>query len=247
LVVFVHGGPTSAAARGYLVHIRFWTSRGFAVVDVDYRGSTGYGRAYRELLRGRWCESDVDDALAAAQFLARRGDVDEDRLLIRGGSAGGTTTLLALASGDTFAAGTNYFGVTDLEALMSDDHKFESNYTQQLIGPWPDAADRYAERSPINRVGEITAPLLVLQGSDDHVVPPSHSERVVEALQAKGITVGYLVFAGEGHGFRRADSRIRALEAELWFYGHVLGFSPADHLEPVPMSPAQANVDPESG
>jgi dipeptidyl aminopeptidase/acylaminoacyl peptidase len=237
LLVFVHGGPTARAARRYVAHLghRFWTSRGFAVVDVDYRGSTGYGRAYRRLLRERWCESDVDDAVAAAAHLARRGDVDGDRLLIRGGSAGGTTTLLALARHDTFAAGTNLFGVTDLVALMSDDHKFESRYTVQLVGPWPEAADRYAARSPINCADDISVPLLVLQGSEDHVVPPAHSERIVDALRAKGLPVGYLVFDGEGHGFRRADSRIRAVEAELWFYGYVLGFEPADRLEPVPM------------
>lgn len=235
LVVFIHGGPTSAADRALRLGQRFWTSRGFAVVDVDYRGSTGYGRHYRNLLRGNWCKSDVDDAVAAARYLAERGDVDGDRLLIRGGSAGGTTTLLALAHHDVFATGTNLFGVADLVALLTDDHKFESQYAVSLVGPWPEAADVYAERSPINHVDGISRPLLVLQGSEDPVVPPAHSEKIVAAMQANGIPVGSIVFDGEGHGFRRAESIIRSVEAELWFYGHVLGFEPADYIEPVPI------------
>jgi dipeptidyl aminopeptidase/acylaminoacyl peptidase len=235
LIVFIHGGPTSAVVREYSARLghRYWTSRGFAVVDVDYRGSTGYGRTYRSLLRGNWCRVDVDDAVAAATFLAQRGDVDGDRLLIRGGSAGGTTTLLALAWHDVFAAGTNLFGVADLVALMSDDHKFESRYSVSLVAPWPEGADVYAERSPINHVDEISSPLLVLQGAVDTVVPPAHSERIVEAMQANGLPVGYIEFEGEGHGFRRAENLVLAIEAELWFYGHVLGFEPADEIEPV--------------
>ncbi len=237
LVVFIHGGPTASAVREYVARLghRYWTSRGFAVVDVDYRGSTGYGRAYRNLLRGNWCRVDVDDAVAAATFLAERGDVDGERLLIRGGSAGGTTTLLALARHDVFAAGTNLFGVADLVALMSDDHKFESRYSVSLVAPWPGGADVYAERSPINHVDEISSPLLVLQGAVDTVVPPAHSEKIVEAMQANGLPVGYIEFEGEGHGFRRAENLVRAIEAELWFYGHVLGFEPADEIEPVEM------------
>lgn len=235
LVVFIHGGPTSSAVREYSARHghRFWTSRGFAVVDVDYRGSAGYGRQYRKLLRQNWCRVDVDDAVAAAQYLAGRGDVDGRRLLIRGGSAGGTTTLLALALHDVFAAGTNLFGVADLVALMSDDHKFESRYSVSLIAPWPEGADVYADRSPINHVDEISSPLLVLQGAVDTVVPPAHSEKIVEAMQANGLPVGYIEFEGEGHGFRRAENIVRSLEAELWFYGSVLGFEPADDIEPV--------------
>jgi len=238
LVVFIHGGPTGAAVREYAARLghRFWTSRGFAVVDVDYRGSAGYGRKYRNLLRGNWCRADVDDAVAAAQYLAQRGDVDGDRLLIRGGSAGGTTTLLALALHDVFAAGTNMFGVADLVALMSDDHKFESQYSVSLVAPWPEGAETYAERSPINHVLEISAPLLVLQGSIDPVVPPAHSKMIVEAMRAKGLPVGYIEFEGEGHGFRRAENIVRSIEAELWFYGSVLGFEPADKIEPVDIS-----------
>jgi dipeptidyl aminopeptidase/acylaminoacyl peptidase len=233
LVVFIHGGPTSRAVRELRLSQRFWTSRGFAVIDVDYRGSTGYGRRYRNLLRGNWCKADVDDAVAAALYLAERGDVDRKRMMIRGGSSGGTTTLLALANHDVFATGTNLFGVADLVALLSDDHKFESQYSVSLVAPWPEGADVYAERSPINHVDAISCPLLVLQGSVDTVVPPAHSEKIVEAMKRNGVPVGSIVFEGEGHGFRRAENIVRSTEAELWFYGHVLGFEPADDIEPV--------------
>lgn len=237
LMVFVHGGPTSAAHRHLQPNRghRFWTSRGVAVVDVDYRGSTRYGRSYRHALLGNWCVIDVDDAVAAARYLAERGDADERRLMIEGGSAGGTVVLLAVANHDVFAAGTNLFGVTDLRALITDDHKFESRYTYGLVGPWPEAADVYAERSPINLVGELSAPLLVLQGSDDTVVPPSHSEAIVDALRERGLPVAYLVFEGEGHGFRRADSIVRWFAAELDFCGRVVGFAPADTVDAVPI------------
>lgn len=233
LIVFIHGGPTSAAQRRLVsgrAH-RFWTSRGIAVVDVDYRGSTRYGRTYRRKLLGNWCVIDVDDAVAAASHLAERGDVDGRRLLIEGGSAGGTLVLLAIANHDVFAAGTNLFGVTDLAALISDDHKFESRYTYGLVGPWPEDADEYARRSPINLVDELSSPLLVLQGADDTVVPPHHSERIVEALRAQHLPVAYLVFEGEGHGFRQADSLVRWFEADLDFYSRILGFEPADQVE----------------
>jgi dipeptidyl aminopeptidase/acylaminoacyl peptidase len=233
LVVFIHGGPTSAARRHLRLGQRYWTSRGFAVVDVDYRGSTGYGRRYRNLLRGNWCKSDVDDAVAAATYLADRGDVDGDRLVIRGGSAGGTTTLLALAHHDLFATGTNLYGVADLVALLTDDHKFESQYSVSLVAPWPEGAAIYAERSPINHVDSISSPLLVLQGSVDTVAPPAHSEKIVAAMQRNGVPVGSIVFDGEGHGFRQAENIVRSTEAELWFYGHVLGFEPADEIAPV--------------
>jgi dipeptidyl aminopeptidase/acylaminoacyl peptidase len=238
LLVLIHGGPTSAARRHFNASSghRFWTSRGIAVVDVDYRGSTRYGRRYRNLLHEHWCDVDVEDAVAATAYLAERGDIDGERLLIRGGSAGGTTTLLALALHDSFAAGANYFGVADLVALMSDDHKFESQYSVQLIGPWPETSERYAERSPINHAQEISSPLIVLQGADDTVVPQSHSDSIVEAVAANGQPVSYLVFDGEGHGFRQADNIVRSVEAELWFYGQVLGFEPADEIEPVPIT-----------
>ena len=234
LMVFVHGGPTGSAQRRLVPgrgH-RFWTSRGFAVVDVDYRGSTRYGRTYRRKLLGNWCVLDVDDAVAAARYLAERGDVDADRLVIEGGSSGGTLVLLAIANHDVFAAGTNLFGVTDMSALITDDHKFESQYTFGLIGPWPEAADEYARRSPINFPERLSAPLLVLQGADDTVVPPAHSERIVEALRTQGLPVAYLTFEGEGHGFRAADSIVRWFESDLYFHGRVLGFEPADDLQP---------------
>ena len=234
LMVFVHGGPTGAAQRRLVTgrgH-RFWTSRGVAVVDVDYRGSTRYGRTYRRKLLGNWCVADVDDAVAAARYLAARGDVDPARLVIEGGSSGGTLVLLAIANHDVFRAGTNLFGVTDLEALITDDHKFESRYTIGLVGPWPAAAEEYARRSPINFPERLSAPLLVLQGTEDTVVPPSHSEKIVDALRARGLPVALLTFEGEGHGFRAADSIVRWFEADLYFYGRVLGFEPADELEP---------------
>lgn len=235
VVVTIHGGPTGQARRLFNATHRYWTSRGLAVVDVDYRGSSGYGRAYRNLLRGNWCLTDVEDAVAAVDHLVATGRVDGQRAVIRGGSAGGSTTLLALATTDRFAAGASYFGVADLAALITDDHKFESQYTIGLIGPYPEAADVYTARSPLTHVDSIAAPLIVFQGLDDTVVQPAHSEWIVDAVHARGLPVGYLAFAGEGHGFRIAANQIRSLEAELWFYGHVLGFAPADTIEPVPL------------
>jgi dipeptidyl aminopeptidase/acylaminoacyl peptidase len=235
LVVAIHGGPTAAARRQINLGHRFWTSRGFAVVDVDYRGSTGYGRTYRHSLNGRWGIVDVDDAVAAAQFLADRGDVDGDRLLIRGGSAGGFTTLAALAFHDVFDAGASHFGVADLAALVADTHKFESRYMDSVVGPYPEMADTYAERSPINHTDGFSVPLIVFQGDEDEVVPPNQSEMIVDALRARGVPVAYLLFEGEQHGFRRAENIVAAIEAELSFYGQVLGFEPADPIEPVPI------------
>jgi dipeptidyl aminopeptidase/acylaminoacyl peptidase len=222
VVVTVHGGPTSQARRLFNPTHRYWTSRGIAVADIDYRGSSGYGRAYRNLLRGNWCRTDVEDVVAAVAYLAERGSVDGRRAFIRGGSAGGSTVLLALATTSVFAAGANYFGVADLVALLTDDHKFESRYTVRLIGPYPEAAAVYAARSPLNHVATLNTPLIVFQGLDDRVVPPAHSERIVKALQERGVRVEYYPFEGEGHGFRRADTQIRTLEAELAFYASVL-------------------------
>jgi dipeptidyl aminopeptidase/acylaminoacyl peptidase len=238
VLVYVHGGPTGAAPRDFNARRahRFWTSRGIAVVDVDFRGSSRYGRSYRNLLRGQWCVTDVHDAISAVDFLVARGDVEGNRALIRGGSAGGTTALLALATSNRFATGANYYGVTDMVALLGDDHKFEARYAFQLIGPYPERADLYEQRSPINRVHDLSSPLIVFQGADDPVVPPQHSELIVDALHARGQKVAYLSFEGEGHGFRRAESLIRSLEAELWFYGQVLGFEPADTIEPVSLN-----------
>ena len=234
LIVMAHGGPTASARSQLSLAIRFWTSRGFAVVDVNYRGSSGFGRAYRQKLNGQWGIADVEDCVAVAQFLVKRGDVDESRLIIRGGSAGGFTVLSALAFHSTFTAGASQYGVADLEALATDTHKFESRYLDSLIGPWPEAKSIYKARSPIHHVQGFTAPMIVLQGSDDAIVPPSQSRMIVDALKKSGIAVAYLEFEGEQHGFRRADNIIRALEAELAFYGHVFRFRPAG--EPIDLT-----------
>lgn len=227
LVVMIHGGPTSAARPMFDLSRQVWTSRGFAVVDVDYGGSVGYGRPYRRLLDGAWGVVDVEDCVAAARHLAADGVVDGDRMVIRGGSAGGFTVLLALATSDAFAAGTSLYGVTDLAALARDTHKLESRYLDGLVGPWPEAAEVYAARSPLAHLADLRTPVLVLQGSDDAVVPPDQAEAVAAALAAAGVHHRYLLFEGEGHGFRRADTIVAAFAAELAFYGEVLGFTPA--------------------
>ena len=236
LLVMAHGGPTSAARRQLQLGIAYWTSRGIAVVDVDYRGSTGYGRRYRRALDGAWGVADVEDCVAAAKFLADRGDVDPERLMIRGGSAGGFTVLASLALHDVFAAGASRYGVADLEALAADTHKFESRYLDRLVGPYPEARDTYRARSPINHLDGFVAPMIVLQGDEDEIVPPAQSEMIVEALEAKGVPVAYLLFEGEQHGFRNADNIVAALEAELAFFGRILGFIPADDLPALAIS-----------
>ncbi|CAN5742580.1 S9 family peptidase [soil metagenome] len=233
LLVLSHGGPTAQSPAAFSLGIQFWTTRGFAVVDVNYGGSTGYGRAYRQRLDGQWGRVDVEDCVAAAGFLVDRGDVDADRLAIRGGSAGGWTTLCALTFTDTFAAGASHFGVADAARLAVDTHKFESRYLDRLIGPWPQAEEVYRQRSPIHHTQSLSCPLILLQGLEDEVVPPSQAEMMVEALRARGIPYAYVTFAGEQHGFRQAASIVRAAEAELSFYGQVFGFDPADDLEPV--------------
>jgi dipeptidyl aminopeptidase/acylaminoacyl peptidase len=232
--VLSHGGPTSAARPILSLGTQFWTSRGFAVVDVNYGGSTGYGRPYRERLNGTWGVVDVDDCVAAAEHLAAEGIVDPDRLAIRGGSAGGYTTLCALAYRDTFGAGASHYGVADCEALARDTHKFESRYLDGLIGPYPDEVERYRERSPIHHTDGFSCPLIVFQGLEDEVVPPAQAEMIVAALRAKRLPVAYVAFEGEQHGFRQAPNIIRSLEAELWFYGKVFGFATADVIDPVP-------------
>ncbi len=226
LIVMSHGGPTSAAEHVHDPGVQFWTSRGFAVVDVNYGGSTGYGSAYRESLRGRWGIVDVEDCAAAAEALAARGEADPARLLIRGGSAGGYSTLAALAFTDTFAAGASHYGVADLAALARDTHKFESRYLDGLVGPYPERADLYRERSPLEARDRFSCPVIFFQGDEDRIVPPNQAEAMVEALRAKGVRVDYHLFEGEQHGFRRAGNIVRALEAELAFYGEVLGFEP---------------------
>lgn len=237
LLVMIHGGPTSAARPLLALAKQYWTSRGFAVVDVNYRGSSGYGRAYRDLLQGQWGIADVEDCAAAARFLVERGDVDPDRLCIRGGSAGGFTTLAALARDDTFAAGASHYGVADLAALAADTHKFERRYLDGLVGPWPEARATYEERSPINHTDRLDRPLIVFQGLEDEIVPPNQAEMIVEAVRAKGVPVAYVPFEGEQHGFRKAENIRAALDGELSFYAQVLGFAlPADEgITPVPV------------
>jgi dipeptidyl aminopeptidase/acylaminoacyl peptidase len=233
LVLQSHGGPTSHATPALDREFIFWTSRGFGVVDVNYRGSSGYGREYRDRLRGGWGIVDTEDCVAAARFLAETGEVDGARLTIRGSSAGGYATLCALVFHDEFAAGASYFGVADTETLARDTHKFEARYLDGLIGPYPERADVYRERSPIHFVERLRAPVILFQGLEDEIVPPNQAEAMVAALEKNGIPHAYLAFEGEQHGFRRAETEIRCLEAELYFYGRILGFEPADVLEPV--------------
>jgi len=233
LLVNVHGGPTSEADPEMHLEVQFFTSRGFAYAEVNYRGSTGYGRGFRESLYGRWGVVDVDDAGAAARYLVGRGLADPDRLLIAGGSAGGWTTLCALTFRDVFATGSSYFGVSDLEPFAETTHKFESKYLDLLVGPWPEAAELWAERSPVRHAEQLSRPLLILQGDEDEVVPPAQSEEIVRALQRRGLPYAYLLFEGEQHGFRKMESISRGLSAELTFYGKILGFEPADRLPPL--------------
>jgi dipeptidyl aminopeptidase/acylaminoacyl peptidase len=215
------------------LEIQYWTSRGFAVLDVNYGGSTGFGRAYRNALRGEWGVLDVDDCVAGAQALAARGLVDPGRMAIRGGSAGGFTALCALAFHRVFNVGASYYGVSDLKALDDDTHKFESRYNAWLIAPPPERERLYAERSPALHAQGIVCPVIFFQGLDDKVVLPAQSETMVDALKARGIPVAYLAFEGEGHGFRRKQNIQRALEAEASFYAQVFGFALADEIEAV--------------
>ena len=230
LVVRGHGGPTGASSPSLSLTIQYWTSRGFAVLDVNYRGSTGFGRAYREALYGQWGVADVDDMVAGANHLVALGLADPDRLAIRGGSAGGYTALAALAFKNTFSAGASLYGIGDLMTLARDTHKFESRYLDRLIGPLPDSEALYVARSPLNHVEGLNCPVIFLQGEEDKVVPPNQAEAMVSALDAKGIPVAYVLFAGEGHGFRKAENVSQALEAELEFYARVFKFDLAEAL-----------------
>jgi len=225
--------PTSMAIDAYKSGIQFWTSRGFAVLDVNYGGSSGFGRAYRQRLDGQWGVVDVDDCVHGALHLVQRGDVDGERLIIRGGSAGGYTTLCALAFRDTFRCGASHYGIGDLEALARDTHKFEAHYTDRLVGPYPAARDLYRARSPIHHLEGMNCPLILLQGALDEVVPPEQSRRMHAALKAKGVPVAYLEFEGEQHGFRQLPNIVRALEAEAYFYSRVFGFTLADAVQPL--------------
>jgi dipeptidyl aminopeptidase/acylaminoacyl peptidase len=230
LVISVHGGPTSHASTHLNVGHQYWTSRGFALVDVNYGGSSGYGRAYRDRLEARWGITDVQDCVAAARYLVESGEVDAQRIVVRGASAGGYTGLCILAFHDVCAAGVSYYGVGDLELLIKETHKFESRYLDWLIGPYPEAADQYRSRSPIHWAKRISCPVILFQGALDDVVPPSQSEAIVRALVEQKIPHVYFLFEGEGHGFRRAETLQRALEAELDFLGRALGFEPQEPL-----------------
>ena len=233
LLVESHGGPTAAAATALSLGIQYWTSRGIAVLDVNYGGSTGFGRAYRERLKDKWGIVDVDDCANGARYLVGQGQVDGDRLMITGGSAGGYTTLCALTFRNTFNAGASHYGVSDAEALAKETHKFESRYLDGLMGPYPEKREIYIERSPINFTERLACPVIFFQGLEDKVVPPNQAERMVDALREKGIPVAYIPFEGEQHGFRQAKNIKRALDGELYFYSRVFGFELAEPVEPV--------------
>ena len=233
VLVRIHGGPTAATGTALNLSIQFWTSRGFAVLDVNYRGSTGYGRNYRNQLNGAWGIADVEDCEYGVRYLAGSGRVDSARAAIHGSSAGGYTTLCALTFGDTFHAGASLYGISDLEALVNDTHKFESRYLDKLVGPWPAARATYYERSPIHYTDRLSVPAILLQGLEDKVVPPSQAEKMVTALRERGLPVAYVTFAGEQHGFRQAATIKRALEAELYFYSRVFDFELAEPVEPI--------------
>lgn len=233
LVVHCHGGPTAAAFPVYNLEYQYWTSRGFALVDVNYGGSTGYGRDYRDRLRGMWGVIDVDDCVNAAEYLVEQGLADARQVAITGGSAGGFTTLLALTKRNFFRAGASHFGVGDLVSFSKETHKFESRYLDTLVGPYPERADLYRDRSAVNFADQMSCPIILFQGLEDRVVPPSQAEEFVAACQAKELPYAYLPFEGEQHGFRRAQNIRRSIDAELYFYSQIFDFEPADAIEPV--------------
>jgi dipeptidyl aminopeptidase/acylaminoacyl peptidase len=233
LFVKSHGGPTAMTTASYNLRIQYWTSRGFAFIDVNYGGSTGYGREYRQRLYGNWGIVDVADCINVAQYLVQEGKVDGDKLAISGGSAGGYTTLAALTFHDTFKAGASYYGVSDLTALATDTHKFEARYLDQLIGKYPEDKDIYEERSPINHIDKLSCPVIFLQGLEDKVVPPNQAEMMFNALKEKGVETYYVTFPDEQHGFRKAENIKKAIDSEFYFYSLVFGYQVADNLEPL--------------
>ncbi len=235
LITLSHGGPTSFAAPDFKIAYQFWTSRGFAILDVNYSGSTGYGRAYRDRLKGRWGVVDVRDCIAGALSMGAQRLADPARVTIRGGSAGGFTTLAALTTSDVFAAGVSQYGIADLEALATDTHKFEARYLDSLVGRYPEERAVYIERSPIHHLDQLSAPILLLQGTEDRVVPPAQAEMLAEAARQKHLPVALIMFEGEGHGFRSADTIKAATEAQIYFFGRILGFEPADRVSPIPI------------
>jgi dipeptidyl aminopeptidase/acylaminoacyl peptidase len=235
LLVKCHGGPTAATVTTLRLETQYWTSRGIAVLDVNYGGSSGYGREYRLRLNGEWGVVDIDDCVNGALYLIERGEADANRCAITGGSAGGYTTLGALTFRDLFKAGASHFGISDLTIFLGDTHKYESRYLDRLVGPYPERADLYHERSAINFTAQLSCPVIFFQGLEDKVVPPNQAELMVEALRTKGLPVAYVPFEGEQHGFRRAENIKRALDGEIYFYSRVFGFELADAVEPVPI------------
>jgi dipeptidyl aminopeptidase/acylaminoacyl peptidase len=233
LLVLSHGGPTGQSSPHLDLEIQYWTSRGIAVLDVNYGGSTGYGTEYRRRLNGMWGVVDMNDCTNGALYLAEQGRVDGDRLMIMGGSAGGYTTLCALTFRDEFKAGASFFGISDLEAMTADTHKFESRYLDSMIGPYPERKDLYVARSPIHHIDRLSSPMIILQGLEDKVVPPNQAEMMVDALREKNLPVAYLPFEGEQHGFRRAENIKRSLDATFYFFARIFGYEPADEIEPV--------------
>ncbi|MDE0041009.1 MAG: prolyl oligopeptidase family serine peptidase, partial [Candidatus Poribacteria bacterium] len=233
ILVQSHGGPTGATSSVLDLAVQYWTSRGFAVLDVNYGGSTGYGRAYRERLDGKWGIVDVDDCVSGVRYLIDRDEVDGRRVAINGGSAGGYTTLCALTFHDIFKAGASYYGISNLEALVTDTHKFESRYLDRLVGPYPDRRDLYLERSPIHFTNRVSCPVILFQGLEDKIVPPNQAEMMVAALREKGLPVAYVAFEGEQHGFRHAENIKRCLDAELYFYSRIFCFNLAEPVDPV--------------
>jgi dipeptidyl aminopeptidase/acylaminoacyl peptidase len=235
LLIKCHGGPTGATGTAQDLRTQFWTSRGFAVLDVNYRGSTGYGRAYRRSLYGRWGVADVEDCVAGARALAAAGRIDGRRLLISGGSAGGYTVLCALAFTDAFSAGGSHYGIGDLETMFATTHKFESRYDYWLLGDPAKSRALFRARSPLRHAAQITCPVIFFQGAKDRVVPPEQSQSMVAALRDRGLPVAYLEYADEAHGFRRAEAVRESLEAELYFFARALGLSPPEGVTPVPI------------
>jgi dipeptidyl aminopeptidase/acylaminoacyl peptidase len=238
LIVLCHGGPTGMADASLDLRKQYWTSRGFAIVDVNYSGSTGYGRNYRNRLNGQWGVRDVEDVCDAANYFADKGIVDKRRMVIKGSSAGGYTVLAALTFHNTFSCGASYYGISNLESLIADTHKFESRYTDRLIGSYPEHRQLYYDRSPINFVDRLSCPVIFFQGMEDRVVPPSQAEKMVTALKNKAIAVSYVSFENEQHGFRYASTIKKALDSEFYFYSVILGFSPADKLSKIPIENA---------
>ena len=235
MITLSHGGPTAFSASNFKIAYQFWTSRGFAILDVNYSGSTGFGREYRDRLKGRWGIVDVQDCILGAVSMGTQELADPARLAIRGGSAGGFTTLAALTSSDVFGAVISLFGIADLEALAKDSHKFEARYMDSLVGPYPEERARYLERSPINHLNRLSAPILLLQGTEDTVVPPQQAEMLADAARRKGLPIALIMFEGEGHGFRRGETIKASIEAQIYFLSQIFGFEPADRVSSIPI------------